>query len=141
MRFMIIVKANQDSEAGVMPEEKLIAAMASYHEELAKAGVLLDGTGLQASSKGWRIDYAGDKRAVIDGPFPETKELIAGYTLIQVKTRDEALQWSKRYPNPSGEGKPAQIEVRQLFELDDFAPSEALERHRQLDADMKQGRE
>ena len=87
MRFMIIVKATKDSEAGVMPEEKLIAAMATFHEELAKAGALLDGFGLQASSKGWRITYAGDKRTVMDGPFAEAKELIAGYTIIQVKSR------------------------------------------------------
>ena len=140
MRFMIIVKATKDSEAGVMPEEKLIAAMETYHEELANAGVLLDGTGLQPSAKGWRITYAGDKRTVIDGPFAETKELIAGYTIIQVKSRDEALAWAwaKRYPNPAGEGKPAQIEVRQFFELEDFAPSEAAERHRELGLRIEQ---
>ena len=91
MRFMIIVKATKDSEAGVMPEENLIAAMATYHEELAKAGALLDASGLQPSSKGWRIKYSGKKRTVVDGPFAETKELIAGYTLIQVKSREEAL--------------------------------------------------
>src|SRR5512147_895730 len=116
MRFMIIVKATGDSEAGVMPEEKLIAAMATYHEELAKAGVLLDASGLQPSSKGWRIRYSGGKRSVIDGPFAETKELIAGYTLIQVKSREEALEWTRHFPNPVGAGKPAEIEVRQLFE-------------------------
>ena len=133
MRFMIIVKATKDSEAGVMPEEKLIAAMATFHEELAKAGALLDGSGLQASSKGWRITYAGDKRTVMDGPFAETKELIAGYTIIQVKSREEAMEWTKRFPNPAGEGKPAEIEVRQFFELEDFGPSEAVERIRELD--------
>ena len=133
MRFMIIVKATKDSEAGVMPEEKLIAAMATFHEELAKAGALLDGSGLQASSKGWRITYAGDKRTVMDGPFAETKELIAGYTIIQVKSREEAMEWTKRFPNPAGEGKPAEIEVRQFFELEDFGPSEAVERMRELD--------
>ncbi len=138
MRFMIIVKATHDSEAGVMPEEKLLAAMATYHEELANAGVLLDGTGLQPSAKGWRITYAGDKRTVIDGPFAETKELIAGYTIIQVKSKDEAMQWSKRYPNPAGEGKPAEIEVRQFFELEDFAPSAAVERHRELGLRIEQ---
>ena len=100
MRFMIMVKANKDSEAGVMPEEKLIAAMARYHEELAKAGVLLDASGLQASSKGWRIKYAAGKRTVVDGPFTESKELIAGYTMIQVKSREEALEWTKRFPSP-----------------------------------------
>ena len=137
MRFMIVVKATKESEAGVMPEEKLIAAMATYHEELAKAGVLLDGTGLHPSSKGWRIKYKGDKRTVVDGPFAETKELIAGYTLIRVKSRAEALEWTKRFPNPRGEGLDAEIEVRQLFELEDFEPNAAVERFRDLDASMK----
>lgn len=130
---MIIVKASLDSEAGVMPEKQLIAEMAKFHEELAAAGVLLDASGLQASSKGWRIQYSGNKRTLIDGPFTETKELIAGYTLIQVASRAEALEWSKRFPNPAGEGKNCEIEVRQLFELDDFEPSEAVERFRELE--------
>jgi hypothetical protein len=134
MRFMILVKATQDSEAGAMPEEKLIAAMAGYHEELAKAGALLDASGLQPSSKGWRMKYSCAQRTVTDGPFAETKELVAGYTLIQVKSRAEALEWAKRFPNPAGEGKEAEIEVRQLFELEDFGPSEAIERFRELDA-------
>jgi hypothetical protein len=134
MRFMIIVKATRDSEAGVMPEEKLLAEMGAYHEELAKAGVLLDGAGLQPSSKGWRVKYSGDRRTVTDGPFTEVKELIAGYTLIQVKSREEALEWARRFPNPVGEGAEAEIEVRQLFELDDFEPSEAVERFRELGA-------
>jgi hypothetical protein len=132
MRFLIIVKASHDSEAGVMPEEKLIAEMADYHEELAKAGVLLDGSGLQPSSKGWRIQHAGGKRTFVDGPFPETKELIAGYTLIQVKSKEEAIEWTKRYPNPAGDGKEGEIEVRQLFDLEDFGPSEAVERFREM---------
>ncbi len=132
MRFMIIVKATKDSEASVMPEEKLIAAMASYHEELAKAGLLLDGSGLQSSAKGWRIKYSGKQRSVIDGPFAETKELIAGYTLIQAKSREEALAWTQRFPNPAGEGKEAEIEVRQLFELEDFGESEAVDRMREI---------
>jgi hypothetical protein len=106
--------------------------MAKYHEELAKAGALLDGSGLQPSSKGFRIKYTGAKRAVVDGPFTEAKELIAGYTLIQVKSREEALEWARRFPNPSGEGKDAEIEVRQLFELEDFAPNPAIERFRQM---------
>src|SRR5918992_400445 len=97
---MIIVKADKNSEAGVMPDGKLIAEMADYHEQLAKAGVLLDASGLQPSSKGWRIKYSGGKRTVIDGPFAETKELIAGYTIIQVKSREEAMEWSRRFPNP-----------------------------------------
>jgi hypothetical protein len=137
MRFMIIVKATKDSEAGVMPSEQLIAQMATYHEDLAKADVLLDASGLQASSKGWRIKYSGDKRTVVDGPFAETKELIAGYTLIQVKSRGEALEWAKRFPNPAVDGKEGEIEVRQLFELEDFSPSEAVERFRDLGAGAK----
>jgi len=130
---MIIVKANRDTEAGIMPEEKLIAAMAKYHEELVKAGVLLDASGLQPSSKGWRIKYSGGKRTVIDGPFAEAKELIAGYTLIQVKAKEEAMEWARRFPNPAVDGKEGEIEVRQLFELDDFGSSEAVERFRKLD--------
>ena len=130
MRFMIIVKASKDSEAGVLPDEKMLTSMATYHEELAKAGVLLDGSGLRPSSKGWRIRYAGEKRTVSDGPFTESKELIAGYTLIQVKSRAEALEWTRRFPNPVGEGKDAEIEVRQLFELEDFEPSDTLDRFR-----------
>jgi hypothetical protein len=137
MRFMIIVKATKDSEAGVMPEEKLIAEMAKYHEELVKAGVLLDASGLQASSKGWRIKYSGGKRSVIDGPFTETKELIAGYTMIQVKSREEAMEWTRRFPNPAIGGKEGEIEVRQLFELEDFGPSEAVERFREMGVGTK----
>jgi len=132
MRFMIVVKATKESEAGVMPEEKLIAEMASYHEELAKAGVLVDASGLQRSAKGWRIRYDGEKRTVIDGPFTETKELVAGYTIIKVKSREEALAWTKRFPNPSVDGGKAEIEVRQFFELEDFGPSEAIGRFREL---------
>ena len=137
MRFMIVVKATKDTEAGKMPEEKMIATMATYHEELVKAGVLLDASGLQPTSKGWRIKYSGGKRTVIDGPFTVAKELIAGYTLIQVKSREEALEWTKRFPNPVGEGAPAEIEVRQLFELEDFGPSEAAERFRDMQARKK----
>ena len=137
MRFMIIVKATKDSEAGVMPEEKLIAAMATFHEELQKAGVLLDASGLQPSKKGWRIKYSGGKRSVIDGPFTETKELIAGYTMIQVKSREEAMEWTRRFPNPAVDGKEGEIEVRQLFELEDFGPSEAVERFRDMGVGTK----
>ncbi len=129
---MIIVKGTRDSEAGVMPKEKLIAEMAKYHEELSKAGVLLDASGLQPSSKGWRIQYTGAKRTLVDGPFAETKELIAGYTLIQVNSRQEAIEWTKRFPNPALDGKEGEIEVRQLFELEDFGPSEAVERFRAI---------
>lgn len=133
MRYMIIVKANADSEAGVMPEESLIAAMASYHEELAAAGALLDASGLKPSAQGWKVRYEGDRRTVIDGPFTETKELIAGYTLIQVKSREEAMEWARRYPNPVGPGKATEIEVRPLFELEDFEPGAAVERFRRLE--------
>ncbi len=137
MRFMLMVKANKDSEAGVMPEEKLIAAMAKYHEELAKAGVLLDASGLQPTSKGWRIKYSGGKHTLVDGPFTESKELIAGYTLIQVKSREEALEWTKRFPSPFGAEAEGEIEVRQLFELDDFPPSDAVDRFREIEAANK----
>ena len=126
MRFMILVKANEDSEAGVQPPEAVFEAMADYHQELAKAGVLLNANGLQPTSKGWRIRYSGGKRSVIDGPFTESKELVAGYTIIQTKTREEALEWSRRFPNPFLED--GDIEVRQLFELEDFGPSEAVQR-------------
>jgi hypothetical protein len=128
---MIIVKASADSEAGAMPDETLLDAMAKYHEDLAQAGVLLDGSGLQPSAKGWRIRYAGGKRTVIDGPFAETKELIAGYTLIQTRSREEALEWTRRFPAPHGDGE-AEIEVRQMFELDDFTPSASIDRFRTM---------
>lgn len=122
MRFMIIVKATRDSEAARFPEnsEALFAAMAAYHEELARAGALLDAAGLQPSSKGWRVQYEGGKRTIVDGPFTESKELVAGYTLIQVRSREEALEWTRRFPNPIGEGAACHIEVRQLYEMEDF---------------------
>jgi hypothetical protein len=137
MRFMIIVKATPDSEAGRFPDnpEPLFAAMAGYHEELAKAGALLDAAGLQPTSRGWRIRYEGSQRTVVDGPFAESKELIAGYTLIQVRSREEALEWARRFPNPVGEGKPAEIEVRQVYEEDDFkdvAQPQTLERFKAI---------
>ena len=132
MRFIILVKATPDTERGVMPGEALFAAMAEFHEQLAKAGVLLDASGLQPSAKGWRVHYDGAKRRVIDGPFAESKELVAGYTLIQTRSRDEALEWTRRFPNPSVDGGVAEIEVRQLYELDDFGPSESIERFREI---------
>ena len=132
MRYMILVKATKDSEAGKMPTEKLFAEMAAYHEELAKAGVLVDGSGLQRSEKGWRIQYDGQKRTVVDGPFTETKELVAGYTIINVKSRAEALEWTKKFPNPSLDGGAAQIEVRPYFELEDFPQGEQIERFRSI---------
>jgi hypothetical protein len=132
MRFMILVKATKESEKGVRPPDRLFAAMADYHEQLAKAGVLLDGSGLQPSSKGWRIRYSGDKRAVIDGPFAETKELVAGYTMIQVKSREEAIEWTRRFPNPTIDGSDCEIEVRQLYEIEDFGEAEVLDRFREI---------
>ncbi|MCG8335881.1 MAG: YciI family protein [Proteobacteria bacterium] len=133
MRFMIIVKATAASEAGEMPDEKILSEMAKYHEELQEAGMLLDGSGLQPSSKGWRISYSKNSKTVTDGPFTETKELIAGYTLIQAKSREEALEWTKRFPNPSTEGMEGEIEVRQLFELEDFEQGEQIERFRKME--------
>ena len=135
MRFMILVKASADSEAGVMPSQELMSAMADYHTQLAKAGVLLDANGLQPTSKGWRIVYSGGKRSVIDGPFAETKELLAGYTIIQAKTPAEALEWAKRMPNPHNED--GEVELRQLFELEDFAPGEAVDRFREMGVGTK----
>jgi hypothetical protein len=119
MRFMIMVKASQDSEAGKLPSQELLAAMGRYNEELAQAGVLLSGEGLQPSSKGARVHFSGDRRTVIDGPFPETKELIAGYWLWQVQSKEEAIEWVKRCPNPMP-GTEAEIEIRQVFEHEDF---------------------
>jgi len=132
MKFMMIVKANKDSEAGKMPSEDLLAAMAKYNEELVKAGVVVDLTGLQPSSKGARVQFSGGKVTVVDGPFAETKELIAGYWLINVKSREEAIDWAKRAPNPYGPDGEGHIEIRQLFELEDFGESEAVEHHRKV---------
>jgi hypothetical protein len=129
----MIVKASGDSEAGKMPDDKMIAAMTAYNEELQKAGVLRDLTGLQPSSKGAKVKFSGAKRTVVDGPFAETKELIAGYWLIDVASRREAIDWALRAPNPHGEGAESEIEIRQLFELDDFGESEAIDRARELE--------
>ncbi|KQN48859.1 dehydrogenase [Pseudomonas sp. Leaf48] len=119
MRFMIIIKASQDSEAGVMPSQELLTAMGQYNEELVKAGILLAGEGLHPSSKGARVRFSGDKRTVTDGPFIETKELIAGFWLWQVKSKEEAIEWVKRCPNPMPDTE-AEIEIRQVFEAEDF---------------------
>jgi hypothetical protein len=119
MRFMLLVKADKNSEAGILPSEELLAEMGKYNEELAKAGVLLAGEGLQPSSKGARVRFSGDKRTVIDGPFTETKELIAGFWLIDVKSKEEAIEWVKRCPNPMP-GTEGEIEIRQVFEAEDF---------------------
>ena len=118
MRFMVMVKATADSEAGVMPSEQLLTEMGKFNEELVKAGVMLAGEGLHPSSKGARVRFSGDKRTVIDGPFAETKELIAGFWMLQVKSKDEAIEWVKRCPNPMDEE--SEIEIRQVFEAEDF---------------------
>ena len=131
MRFLMLVKANKDSEAGQMPDEKMLASMGKYNEELQKAGILLDLSGLQPTSKASRVRFSGGKRTVVDGPFTEAKELIAGYWLIQVKSRAEAVEWAKRVPFEDGE-----IEIRQLFELEDFAPSPAIERAKDLESKL-----
>ena len=132
MRFMVFVKATKDTEAGKMPSEELLAAMAKFNEEMVKAGVMLDGNGLQPSSKGARVRFSGDKRTVIDGPFAETKELVAGYWVLQCKSLAEAVEWIKRCPNPMpGE---SEIEVRQVAEMEDFSDvtPELLERERKM---------
>ena len=118
MRFMVIVKADKDTESGVMPSEQLLREMGNYNEELVKAGIMLAGEGLHPSSKGARVKFSGKKRTVVDGPFAETKELIAGFWLIQVKSKEEALEWVKRIPNPDNED--FEVELRQVFEADDF---------------------
>jgi hypothetical protein len=143
MRFMIMVKATKGTEAGVFPDnaEKLFEAMEVYHDELVKAGVLLDASGLQPSAKGWKIKYTGDKRSVVDGPFTEAKELIAGYTIIQTKTREEALEWTRRFPKPHFDDQ-CEIEVRQLYELDDFdtieSAKDAIGKFREMENRLKQ---
>ena len=133
MRFMIIVRATKDTEGGVLPKEEILAAMTTYHEELVKAGVLLDANGLQPSSLGFRVRWHAGQQTLVDGPFAETKELIAGYTVIQVKSRAEAREWAKRFPAPFGEGRDGEIEVRQVYELDELGPSESLERFRKME--------
>jgi hypothetical protein len=134
MRFVVMVKATKDSEAGVMPDEKMLAEMGKYNEELVKAGIMLDGNGLQPSSKGARVRFSGTTRTVLDGPFAETKELVAGYWLWQCKSLAEAIEWVKRCPNPMNED--SDIEIRQVFELDDFGESPAVEHHRQLGEEL-----
>jgi hypothetical protein len=135
MRFMVIVKATKDSEAGVMPSEELLVAMGKFNEELVKAGIMLQGDGLQPSSKGARIKFDGTKRTVVDGPFAETKELIAGFWIIQTKSLAEAIEWMKRCPNPHNDG--GELEIRQVFELSDFEPGEGIRIHEKLQQDLK----
>ncbi len=136
MRFMMIVKASPESEAGVMPDPALLEAMGKFNEEMVKAGVMLEGEGLQASSKGARVRFSGKKVTVIDGPFTETKELIAGFWIIQAKSKEEAIEWASRAPNPHGDGE-AEIEIRQVFEAADFEGAmspEAIAREEELRA-------
>ncbi|MGO4735616.1 YciI family protein [Bosea sp. 2KB_26] len=130
MRYMIIVKATSASEAGVMPDAEVFSQMADYHEQLVKADVLVDAGGLQPSDKGWRIAWRGGRKSVVDGPFAEAKELIAGYTIINVASREEALEWASRFPNPLMSD--SEIEIRQMFELDDFEQGEAIQRFRDM---------
>ena len=133
MKFMILVKATKDSEAGVLPTQAAMSEMIGFHEEMAKAGILVDGGGLRASSKGWRVQYdKGGKRTVVDGPFTESKELVAGFTIIDVKSREEALAWTKRFPNPSHDGGKCEIEVRPFFQLEDFEQGPAIEKARKI---------
>jgi hypothetical protein len=138
MRFMVIVKASNDSEAGRMPSEELLGAMAKFNEDMVKAGILLDAAGLQPSSKGARIRFSGNKRTVIDGPFAETKELIAGYWIIQVKSMAEAIEWMRRCPNPHEQD--GEIEIRQFFEIEDFGASPAVEHHKAVGEQMARQR-
>jgi hypothetical protein len=136
MRFMMIVKASKDSEAGKMPSEELLNAMGKYNEELMKAGALVDLSGLHPSSKGARIKFSNGKRTVIDGPFAETKELVGGYWIIQVKSLEDAIEWAKRAPSPHGENADGEIEIRQIFEIDEFLPSEAVDREREMGKEL-----
>ena len=138
MRFMVIVKATKESEAGILPDEKLLTEMGKFNEDLVKAGVMLAGEGLQSSAKGARVKFSGAKRTVIDGPFPETKELVAGFWLWQVKSKEEAIEWAKRCPNPSP-GMESELEIRRVFEADDFGdalPAEVREQEERLRKQM-----
>lgn len=135
MRFMVIVKATKDSEAGVMPSQELLMAMGKFNEEMVKAGIMLAGDGLKPSSNGARISFNGKNRTVAGGPFPETTQLVAGYWIIDVKSLEEAIEWMKRCPNPHNDG--GELEIRPLYELSDFAPGEGIRIHEKLDAEMK----
>ncbi|MGH7061150.1 MAG: YciI family protein [Stellaceae bacterium] len=136
MRFLMMVKASPNSEAGMMPDEKMIATMMQYNEELQKAGVLIDLAGLQPSSAGARIKFSGGKHTVVEGPFANPEGLVAGYWLIRVNSKQEAIGWARRCPPPHGPGADAEIELRQLFELDDFEPSKSIDAARRLEQDL-----
>ena len=135
MRYMILVKATADSEAGAMPGEDMLKAMADYHEELAKAGVLVDGNGLHPTSRGYRLRYSDGKRTLIDGPFAETKEVIAGYSMINVTSEEEALRWFQRFPQPHYED--CEIELRRMFELEELGEGREIERFREMEVGVK----
>ena len=137
MRFMVIRKADQDTEAGMMPSEELLTAMGKYVEEMVKAGVMLSGEGLKPSSRGARVKFSGGKPVVIDGPFAEAKELIAGVSVIEVGSKEEAIEWVKRWPPIDGNGE-VEIEIREFYELSDFGSSEGVEYHVQLQEQMEQ---
>lgn len=130
MRYVILIKATADSEAGVLPTEELAGPMADYHEEMVKAGILVDGSGLRPTKDGYRLKYQGGKRVLIDGPFTETKEVIAGYTVIKVSSAEEALDWFQRFPNPHNAD--CEIELRRLYELEDFGPLPSMDRFREM---------
>jgi len=134
MRFMVIVKATKDSEAGVMPSEELLLAMGKFNEEMVNAGIMLAGDGLQPSAKGARIKFDGGKRTVVSGPFADTKDLVAGFWIIEVKSLGEAIEWMKRCPNPHNDG--GELEIRQIYELSDFAPGEGIRLHEKLGEEM-----
>ena len=136
MRVMVIVKATKNSEANQLPSPELLTAMGKYNEELVKAGVILAGDGLKSSSFGKRIEFRGSKRTVVDGPFSETKELVAGFWIWQVKSIEEAVEWAKRCPEPMP-GEEATLEIRPLFEMEDFAPMDPTGEHRQRDAELR----
>jgi hypothetical protein len=138
MRFMVMVKATKDSEANVMPDEKLLAAMGNYNDELVKAGVMLAGEGLHPSSKGARVRFKGDKRTVVDGPFSETKELVAGFWILQVKSKEEVIEWVKRCPNPFPGDQESEIEIRQIFEAEEFGAEFTPELRAQEDRQREQ---
>jgi hypothetical protein len=136
MRFLMMVKASRDSEAGKMPSEALLAAMMKYNEAMQKAGILVDLAGLHPTAKGLRLKFSGGQRTLVEGPFPFSTELVAGYWLIEVKSREEALEWAKRVPAPMGEGADGEIELRQLFGLEDFAPSPSIDDARKLEQEL-----
>jgi hypothetical protein len=141
MRFLMMVKASRSSEAGEMPDEKMIATMMKYNEELQKAGILIDLAGLQPSIAGARIKFSDGKSTVVEGPFADPEGLVAGYWLIRVNSKAEAIEWAQRCPPPHGAGVDAEIELRQLFELNDFDPSEAIDAARRLEQDLAHGNE